>query len=137
MADRALTDLDPLFRPIAQQILDESNAQIAPSTVRPIVTWRDAADQEAAKCEGESKAGPGESPHNCVDANGNPAARAFDFGVFAPDGTYITNGTDSRYAQVGQIAVAFQQVWGGDWTMATDDCGPDYDHIEMADWKTA
>jgi hypothetical protein len=141
LSDRNLSDLDAAFRPVAQQILDQANAQLAPSTVRPIVTWRDAADQEAAKCKGASKAGPGQSPHDCVDAQGNPAARAFDFGVFTAGGKYVTNGADSRYAQVGQIAIDLAggdpSVWGGSWSLETDGVEPDYDHIQMQHWRTA
>lgn len=137
MADRSLSDLDPAFQPVAQQFLDACNAAIAPSSVRPIVTWRDAADQNAAEECGLSKAGAGESPHNCVDANGNPAARALDFGVFAPDGTYVTRGEDDRYAQCGTIAVGLGLVYGGNWTPETDGCDPDADHVEIAAWRSA
>jgi hypothetical protein len=137
MTDRNLSDLDPAFQSVAQQFIDQCNTAIAPSSMRPIVTWRDAADQNEAEACGLSKAGAGQSPHNCVDANGNPASRALDFGVFAPNGSYVTNGTDSRYAQCGAIAVGLGLVYGGDWTVATDGCGPDADHIEVKDWRTA
>src|SRR5277367_5582379 len=137
MADRNLSDLAPTFLPIAQQFLDQCNAALAPSSVRAIVTWRDAADQNAAEACGLSKAGAGQSPHNCTLADGTPAARALDFGVFGSDGTYITRGEDVRYEQAGQIAVSLGMVWGGNWTVETDGCGPDFDHVEQANWKNA
>jgi hypothetical protein len=143
LTSSAMNDLDPAFQPVVQAIADSCNTQLAPSSMRVTVTWRSGADQEAAQAAGLSKAGPGQSPHNCVLADGTPTARAFDFAVFAPDGTYITRGADARYAQCGTIAKAVGQaqgvpvIWGGDWTPETDGCGPDYDHVEVADWKTA
>ncbi len=133
LSDRNLGDLNPRFQPIAQQFLDRCNAALAPSSVRPIVTWRDAADQNQAEACGLSKAGAGASPHNCVDANGNPASLAMDFSVFAPDGAYITRGQDARYEQAGKIAVELELVYGGNWTIESDGCDPDWDHVEMAD----
>ena len=56
-----------------------------------------------------------------------------DFGVFAPDGTYITRGQDARYEQAGQIGVDLGCVWG---LNARDGwCEPDADHIEEGNWK--
>ena len=62
---------------------------------------------EAEAC-GPSKAGAGQSPYNYVDANGNPASRAMDFGVFDPDGTYITRArmrATSKRARLGSTLV--------------------------------
>jgi hypothetical protein len=133
----SMADLDPAFLPAAQQFLDQCNASIAPSTVRQTVTWRSAADQNAAKAEGLSKAGAGQSPHNCTAPDGTPAARALDFAVFGPDGTYITDGTDSRYSACGAIAEGLGLTWGGVWNLAEDGSGPDYDHVEMSEWGAA
>jgi hypothetical protein len=108
---------------------------------RQIVTFRSAADQDAAKAAGLSNAASGQSPHNCTAGDGAPAARAFDFAVFGPDGSYITRGQDARYEQCGKIAVAIGEAqdlpitWGGSWTPETDGCQPDYDHVQMRDWK--
>ena len=57
--------------------------------------------------------------------------------MFDETGTYVSDGTDSRYATIGMIAVNLKQVLGGNWRPETDGCQPDYDHIEMADWRTA
>ena len=40
MTDSNLSDLDPVFQPIATQIMEEGNAAIAPSKARIIITWR-------------------------------------------------------------------------------------------------
>jgi hypothetical protein len=137
MTDRNLSDLDPALQPIAAQVIAAGNTAIAPSKVAIIVTWRSSADQQAAKANGLSRAGAGQSPHNWTLADGTPAARAFDFAVFDENGTYVTDGTDPRYAAVGKIAVAADLVWGGNWTVEKDGCGPDSDHCELAAWKTA
>jgi hypothetical protein len=143
LTSNSLDDLDPEFQPVARAIIDSCNAQLAPSSMKAIVTFRSAADQGAAKAAGLSKAAAGQSPHNCFDDDGNPAARAFDFAVFGADGAYVTRGEDARYAQCGQIAVAVGNAqgmpitWGGCWTLESDRCEPDFDHIEMRDWKTA
>ena len=114
----------------------KSRCAAAGISVKPIVTYRDDADQEKAKEECLSKAGPGQSPHNCVDADGNPASKAFDFGVFEEDGTYVTDGTDPRYAKAGYIAKQLGLEWGGDWTIEKDGCNPDFDHLQLANWKS-
>lgn len=137
MTDSNLSDLDPVFQPIATQIMEEGNAAIAPSKARIIITWRSAQDQQAAKAHGASLAAPGQSPHNCCQADGTPAARAFDFAVFDENGGYMTDGHDQRYATIGQLAVARGMVWGGNWTPETDGCEPDFDHVEMAAWRSA
>jgi hypothetical protein len=115
----------------------DRNLALAPSSMKIIVTYCSSGDQAAAQAAGLSKAGPGASPHNCVDADGNPAARAVDFAVFDPSGNYITRGEDARYAQCGAIAVGLGMVWGGNWTPETDGCAADFDHCEMVDWKSA
>ena len=127
MTDANLDDLDPRLQPIAEQFLVLCNAQFA---TKIIVTWRSAEDQDIAHANGLSNAGAGESPHNCTDAAGRPAARAFDFAVFNADGSYVTDGTDERYGQAGEIAKNLLLAWGGDWLQ------PDFDHVELTGWKS-
>jgi len=135
MTDKNISDLDPALQPIAVKVITDGSTAISPSKVAIIVTWRSSSDQQAAKAAGLSNAGAGESPHNCVDTNGNPASKAFDFAIFDENGAYVTDGTDSRYAAIGQIAVAAGLIWGGNWTVEKEGCGPDPDHIEMSNWK--
>ena len=50
---------------------------------------------------------------------------------------------DARYEQCGVIAKAIGEamgvpvVWGGDWALEADGCKPDFDHIQMRNWRTA
>lgn len=96
--------------------------------VRAIVTWRNAAEQNAAKAQGLSNAAAGQSPHNCCDSDGRPFSKAFDFAVFQ-NGVYITDGEDRRYTRAGEIGEKLGLQWGGRWHH------PDYDHLELRNWK--
>jgi hypothetical protein len=127
MTDNSLSDLDPKLQSIAQEWLAKCNAQF---TTRITVTWRSADEQGAAFDKGLSNAKAGQSPHNVCNADGSPCARAFDFAIF-DNGEYVTDGTDPRYAQAGQIGKDLGLAWGGDWHH------PDFDHLETVDWKTA
>lgn len=129
MTDNNIGDLDPVLQPIAHQWLAECSAALAPSMLRITVTWRSGDEQGAAYDKGLSNAQAGQSPHNCCNENGVAASRAFDFAIFQ-DGSYVTDGKDPRYAQAGQIGKTLGLAWGGDWKH------PDYDHLEMADWKS-
>lgn len=120
---------DEFRRQKAQQFLDQANAAIAPSTVAITVNWRSSAEQAVAKANGLSNAGPDESPHNCCMADGTPAAKAFDWAVFNPDGSYVTDGKDPRYSACGAIVQGLGLTWGGSWIH------PDFDHAEMIDWR--
>jgi peptidoglycan LD-endopeptidase CwlK len=124
MTDRNLADLDPQLQPAARETIDHANAALAPSSVEITTTWRNSAAQQAAKVAGLSNAGAGASPHNCCLADGTPAARAFDFSVFNPDGSYVEDGSDPRYRTVGEIGKSLGLAWGGDWTLDHDHCEP-------------
>lgn len=110
-----LEDLHPLFRLIAQRIIDQTNDQIAPSTIRPAVTFRTMSDQATAKAAGLSK----------VNLGWHQFGLALDVAVISESGAYITNGEDPRYRVFGDVAKANGCVWGGDWTK------PDWDHCEL------
>jgi D-alanyl-D-alanine carboxypeptidase len=131
MPDNSLSDLEPTLLLPAQQGLYDANQVVAPSTVKITITWRGQAAQNAAEAANLSKACWGSSPHNCCDANGNPASRAFDFAVFNPDGSYVTDGKDLRYEKAAKCWIALGLIWGGTWHH------PDEDHIEMVNWKSA
>ena len=126
MTDSDLNHLSPELKSVYNQWLDNChNIGIA---AKAIVTWRDGIAQDAAKAAGLSNAAAGESPHNCVDDNGNPSSKAFDFAIF-DNGQYIKDGSDSRYRQAGEIGKDLGLVWGGDWHH------PDFDHLELQHWK--
>lgn len=128
MTDSNLLHLDPeLLRIYREWMIECNNAGLA---VKATTTWRSASDQDAAKTKGLSNASAGQSPHNCVDADGNPCSKAFDFGCFNDQGTYITDGQNPAYEQAGEIGEKLGLTWGGRWHH------PDYDHLELADWKS-
>lgn len=128
MTDRNLADLDLELKPLAATFVSLSNAKIAPSKCVIIVTWRDPVAQDAAHKAGLSNAAAGQSPHNLM-VDGKPASKAFDFAIFH-DGAYVSDGADERYKQCGEIAEGLGLGWGGRWRK------PDYDHVEVRDWKT-
>lgn len=131
MTDAALSDLDPRLLTLAGAFVSQVNTTIAPSTCKIIVTWRDPAAQNAAHAKGLSKACAGQSPHNCVDSDGTPCSRAFDFAIIDPVDGYVTDGTDHRYTTAGTVAVGLGLKWGGDFVSFKD-----YDHCELADWQS-
>lgn len=128
MTDNNISDLCPELQEIYRQWLDKCHD--AGLAVKAIVTWRSSFEQDAAKANGLSNASAGDSPHNCCNPDGSANSKAFDFGVFNPDASYVKDGTDGRYKQAGEIGKDLGLVWGGDWHK------PDYDHLELANWKT-
>lgn len=121
-----LAQLCPELWPIAREFLAQCTSQKL--IVKILVTWRSSVDQDKAKAAGLSNASAGESPHNVCDASGTPASCAFDFGIF-DNGTYITDGSDERYNQAGQIGKHLGLCWGGDFHSIFDP-----DHLELPNW---
>lgn len=122
-----LSELCPVLQKMVPVFLEQCASKGL--VCRITVTWRSNAEQAAVKKKGLSKAGAGQSPHNCM-INGKPSSKAFDFALF--DKTrYITDGSDERYTQAGIIAETLGLLWGGRWRK------PDYDHVELANWKKA
>ena len=128
MTDRNISDLCPELQIIAKEWLIQCKAQGL--NVSIIVTWRSAIDQNTAKAQGLSNAAAGQSPHNCCNPDGSPNSKAFDFGVFEDDGSYVTNGSDPRYEQAAGIGKELGLQWGGDFVNF-----PDRDHLEMKNWN--
>lgn len=128
MTDRDIADLCPDLQLIYQSWLDKCHAHGLKA--KAIVTWRCAADQDAAKAKGLSNASAGQSPHNCTNPAGEPFSKAFDFAVFDDGAHYITDGADDRYKQAGEIGEQLGLVWGGRWNK------PDFDHLELPNWRT-
>lgn len=125
--DANFDHLDPKIQPLAKAFLFQCNKLFE---TKIIVTWRDPADQDKCKAEGLSKAGAGQSPHNCTLPDGTPASRAFDFAIFI-DGNYLADGSNYRYTLAGAIWKVLGQTWGGDFSH------PDYDHCELSDWASS
>jgi peptidoglycan L-alanyl-D-glutamate endopeptidase CwlK len=139
MASRAITDLDPALQPLAQQFLD----QCAAAGLEAILsqTWRSPAEQDADYAEGRSEPGHiitdakgGQSPHNCTLPGGTPAARAFDFALYAPGGQSLDwNPTDDQWQTAIAIGESLGLVSGSTFHGQLID-NP---HLELANWKTA
>lgn len=129
MTDRDIADLCPELQAIYWEWL--RRCHLAGLRVRAVVTWRADVDQNIAKAKGLSNAGADESPHNCCLPDGTPASKAFDFGVFDENAAYIRDGEHPDYRAAGQIGKECGLDWGGDWHH------PDYDHLQMKNWKTS
>jgi hypothetical protein len=131
MPDTNLSDLDLALASKYPVWLSETAAAFAQQGlagfVRIIQGWRSPSYQDHLQATGVSPLGSCESLH-CVTIDGKPAARAFDFGVFEADGSYVTDGTDPRYAAAGAVAEQLGLLWGGDFVHP----GPDPDHIQLA-----
>lgn len=75
----------------------------------------------------------GESPHNCTLPDGTPAARAFDFALYAPGGTQLDwDPSDDQWQTAIGFVKALNLVSG-----STFHGIPDNDYAEMASWQTA
>lgn len=122
MADVRLDDLDPALAEKYQPFVDGCAAE--GFTVRIIQGWRDPAYQDQLHAQGISPL-TGKTSLHCCTCNGNPAARAFDFGVFDASGTYITDGKDWRYLVAGQVAESLGLISGGNFSRA------DPDHVQL------
>lgn len=127
MTDSDITHLCPKLLVLYREWLIRCHA--ANLAVKLTISYRSAEEQNIAKAHGKSNASAGESPHNCVDSDGKPSSRAFDFACFDENAHYITDGTDPRYRQAGEIGKELGLAWGGDWNH------PDWDHLELINWK--
>ena len=108
--------LSPHLRELHAQFMKLCNDDNDPSTaVITVCTYRSNKDQQAAFDAGASNARPGQSKHNALDKNGNPASKAFDIGVIR-FGKYISNGKDPAYLRAGQIGESLGLKWAGRWT---------------------
>lgn len=129
MIDANINDLSPAMQILCREVLAQGNA--AGIHVKQSVTWRNADDQNAAHANGLSNASAGESPHNCCNDDGSPNAKAFDYAIYEDNDTYVKDGTDPRYRKIGEIGKSLGLAWGGDWKH------PDWDHLELENWKSA
>lgn len=114
-----LQDLHPIFQPVARAILEDCAALLMDkhpgSTIKPAVTFRSMSDQAAAKAAGLSQ----------VNLGWHQMGLALDVAILGPQGQYVTDGEDERYALFGRAALQHDCIWGGHWTH------PDWDHAEF------
>lgn len=130
MTDSRIADLCPELQALYAQWLEKCHD--AGIKTRAYVTWRSAADQDKAKADGKSNASAGQSPHNCMTPDGEPFSKAYDFVIFDDNAQCVWDGKDSRYTQAGKIGKQLGLIWGGDFKSF-----PDYDHLELPNWRTA
>jgi peptidoglycan L-alanyl-D-glutamate endopeptidase CwlK len=138
MASRAITDLDPALQPLAQQFLD----QCAVAGLEAILTctYRSNEEQATDYASGRTTSGPiitdeepGHSAHNCTDAQGSPAAKAFDFALYAPGSeTLDWNASDAQWQTAISIGESLGLVSGSCWKTLKDN-----PHFELPNWQTA
>jgi peptidoglycan LD-endopeptidase CwlK len=122
VVSRSLDDLDPSLRPVAADFL--KRASDAGIDVLVTCTFRNDAAQAGLYAKGRTVAGristnaaPGMSKHNKKDAQGNPAALAFDvvpmrngkpvWGVVGSDGLL--------WRRLGDIGLICGLRWAGNW----------------------
>lgn len=135
MTDRALGDLDPRLQILAQKFLDQCQAEEIDSFITE--TYRNEAEQNADYAQGRTAPGRiitnaryGESPHNCVDENGNPAARAFDFAMKDATGILDWDASDPEWQRAISIGEALGLFSGSEFHSPKDS-----PHLELHNWK--
>lgn len=131
MTDRNLDDLHPDLKPwYLKLVADLATEEV---TAKIIQGWRDPAYQNTLHAQGISPL-TGHTSKHCFCLNDKPASKAFDLGIFAADGTYITDGNDPRYQRAGELWEDYAaggpagMVWGGRFVHPK----PDPDHFEIA-----
>lgn len=90
-----------------------------------VCTYRSPEEQLKLLALGNTRAKPGKSKHNRVDAKGKPASYAFDI-VIMIHGKPEWSGTHPLWREVGKIGKACGMVWGGDFRSLKD-----WGHFEM------
>lgn len=137
MASRAITDLDPTLQGLAQEFLDQ--CKLIKLRAILIETYRGTDEQNADYEQGRNLPGPiitnakgGQSPHNCCLFDGKPAARAFDFALYNPDGRSLDwNAHDAAWQTAIQIGKSLGLVSGSTFPKGLVDS----DHFELPNWK--
>jgi|SRR6266850_557489 len=119
------TDLNPVFEPIARQVIADAQERISEqfpgSIIRPAVTFRDLSAQLEAKKMGKSD----------LSIGMHQFGLAMDPAIIDEKGDYVANGEDRRYTLFGQVATEHGLIWGGIWLNRPSGKPPDYDHCEM------
>lgn len=138
MTDRSVADLCPQMRSKCWQWLGNCSANGLRVGISE--TYRSPEKQDADYAKGRTTPGKvitnargGQSPHNCVDANGDPASRAFDFFIYADStGTRLDwDGVDARWQKAIALGEALELVSGETFPKR------DYAHFELPDWRDA
>lgn len=135
MTDRSLDDLDDSLRQLCQRFIDACQAQ----GINVIITetYRSSAEQDADYAQGRTVPGHiitnargGQSPHNCTDADGNPAACAFDFAIQGEHGSLDWNAADAAWKTAISIGEGLGLISGSTWHSIKDN-----PHFELKGWN--
>lgn len=120
---KEITDLHPILQTKCREVL--LKAKLQNIDVRITHTFRRPEEQDAIYAQGRTVPGKivtsltGAKSKHCRKQNGQPAAEAFDFGIFI-NGKYITDGNHPSYKIVGEIGEALGLTWGGRWKKPFD-----------------
>lgn len=145
MSDRAINDLAPAIQVLATKFLATCAADPTLAGYKVFIdqTYRCEEDQNADYAKGRNAYGVvinkkqiitnakyGESPHNCVDKDGNPAALAFDFAIETVDGKLDWDASDPVWRRAIEIGTAMGLVSGSNFHSLAD--AP---HLELSHWR--
>jgi peptidoglycan L-alanyl-D-glutamate endopeptidase CwlK len=129
-SSRNIQDLHPRLR----GLFITFDAELRAAGVDYIVTctYRNGADQDALYAQGRTVRGnkvtnakAGESLHNNCDANGIPAARAFDI-VIMKNGKPDWNVSNPHWKLAGKIGQRVGLEWAGNWVSFKE-----YPHFQL------
>lgn len=116
---RSISDLHPLFQPIAREILalaqNRITAKFPGSIIKPSTTFRTLSAQATVLAAGKSTVPRGYHQYGL----------AMDVAIINPEGAYVTEGKDERYRIFGMAAMEHGCIWGGNWQRF-----PDASHCE-------
>lgn len=136
MSDRLISDLCPALQPLARRFLESCKTAGIDAFITE--TYRSAAEQNADYAQGRTTPGKiitnargGESPHNCTDPYGVPAARAFDFAIKDATGVLDWDPSDDAWHAAIKIGMDLGLISGYNWCRIKD--AP---HFELPNWST-
>lgn len=134
MPSRDVKTLHPDMRVIAEKFLVQCLAE----GINAFLTccYRSSEEQDDLYSQGRSKPGKivtnargAQSPHNCVDSSGKPAARAFDFAIKTAEGSLDWSGDSGQWVRALDIGRSLGLISGADWKIK------DYAHMELPSWR--
>lgn len=127
MASRDINDLCPEMQPICREFLAQCKAMGLNAAVD--CTYRSNEEQNDAYAKGRTAAGEiityakaGQSKHNVMGTDGNPASRAFDIYLTNADGTLNWDATSLPWQKAIEIGRNLGLVCGADWPHPKRDC---------------
>lgn len=128
MSSRDINDLCAELQPLAKEFLAQCQAQGI--NVHIDCTYRSGEEQDEDYAKGVTKAKAGQSAHNCVDTQGNPAARAFDIYIQAQDSSLLWDTSDPLWQETVQIGEKLGLISGSTFSDIVD-----FPHFELPNWK--